>query len=75
MTHLKNGQETNKKEMNMTRLDYNEDNYFDTQGRGTRYNIIGDGQIIYKDVSENEVDRLYDSIAPYLYDNIVCVEV
>lgn len=45
----------------MTRLDYNEDNFFGTESRGTRYDIYVDGCLCYQDVSESEVDRICEN--------------
>lgn len=45
----------------MTRLDYNEDNFFETEGRGTRYDIYVDGSLYFPDVNEAEVDRLCET--------------
>lgn len=56
----------------MTRLDYDEDNFSGTQGRGTRYDILADGCVIYHDIPEESVDHLCLEMArkPYLYDNV-----
>ena len=56
----------------MTRLDYDEDNFSGTQGRGTRYDILSDGCVIYHDIPEESVDRLCEQMErqPYLYSNI-----
>jgi hypothetical protein len=45
----------------MTRLDYNEDNFFGTESRGTRYDIYVDGNLYFQDVNETEVDRLCET--------------
>ena len=45
----------------MTRLDYNEDNFFGTESRGTRYDIYVDGNLYFQDVNEAEVDRLCET--------------
>lgn len=42
----------------MTKLSYNEDNFFGTESRGDRYDIYVDGCLYYQNVSEKEVDRL-----------------
>lgn len=47
----------------MTRLDYNEDNYLGGNSRGTRYRIIVDGNVMFDDVAEQEVDHLCDEIS------------
>ena len=59
-----------------TRLDYDIDNFSGRNGRGTRYDILADGMVVYHDVSENEVDRLCGEMErkPWLYTNIECVE-
>ena len=42
----------------MTRLDYDIDNFSGRYNRGTRYNILLDGEVEYADVSEYEVNDL-----------------
>jgi len=56
----------------MARLDYDIDNFSGTQGRGTRYDILSDGDVIYHDIPEESVDRLCAEMErkPYLYGNI-----
>lgn len=56
----------------MARLDYDEDNFSGTQGRGTRYDIIADGYVVYHDVAEESVDRLCEEMErqPWLYKDI-----
>lgn len=56
----------------MARLDYDIDNFSGQNGRGTRYDILSDGCVIYHDVSEEEVDRLCLEMArkPYLYGEV-----
>lgn len=56
----------------MTRLDYDIDNFSGQQGRGTRYDILADGDVIYHDIPEESVDRLAMELEhkPYLYGNI-----
>ena len=56
----------------MARLDYDEDNFSGTQGRGTRYDILADGCVIYHDIPEESVDRLCEQMErqPWLYSNI-----
>lgn len=51
----------------MARLDYNEDNFFGTEGRGTRYNIRVNGQLAYSDVCDSEVDYLCREIERQAY--------
>lgn len=61
----------------MARLDYDEDNFSGTQGRGTRYDIIADGSVIYHDIPEESVDRLCEEMErkPWLYENIEVKEI
>lgn len=56
----------------MTRLDYDIDNFSGCNIRGVRYDIYADGELVYSDVSENEVDRLVAEMEckPWLYSNI-----
>ena len=44
----------------MARLDYNEDNYFDSNNRGARYDIYINGYAEKTNLSENEVDYFLD---------------
>lgn len=57
-------------------LSYDIDNFSGTQGRGVRYDILSDGQVIYHDIPEESVDRLCEEMErkPYLYGNIEVVE-
>lgn len=41
-----------------TRLDYDIDNFSGRQGRGTRYDILSDGDVVYHDIDEEAVDNL-----------------
>ena len=61
----------------MTRLDYDEDNFSGTQGRGSRYDIIADGEVVYHDIPEESVDRLCEELErkPWLYTNIEAKEI
>ena len=61
----------------MARLDYDEDNFSGTQGRGTRYDIIADGEVVYHDIPEESVDRLCEEMEckPWLYTNIEAKEI
>ena len=56
----------------MARLDYDEDNFSGTWGRGTRYDILSDGIVVYHDIPEESVDRLCEQMErqPWLYSNI-----
>jgi len=60
--------ESVKKVLNETTLDYDMDNFSGNWSRGNRYDILVDGEVYYHDVSEEEVDRLYDDLSrkPYL---------
>ena len=42
----------------MTRLDYDIDNFSGRWTRGTRYDILIDGEVYYHDVPEESVDEL-----------------
>lgn len=59
------------------RLDYDEDNYSGRYNRGTRYDIIADGCVIYHDIAEESVDYLCEEMErkPWLYNNIEVVEI
>lgn len=56
----------------MPRLDYDIDNFSGQNGRGTRYDILSDGCVVYHDVAEESVDQLCREMEqkPYLYGNI-----
>lgn len=56
----------------MARLDYDNDNFSGRYGRGTRYDILADGDVIYHDIPEESVDHLCKEMErrPYLYGNI-----
>ena len=56
----------------MARLDYDEDNFSGIQGRGTRYDILADGCVIFHNVAEEAVDKLCEDMErkPWLYSNI-----
>lgn len=56
----------------MTRLDYNEDNFFGTECRGDRYDIYVDGDLRYSKVTDRECDRLCEDFIRmgYDYENI-----
>ena len=60
----------------MARLDYDIDNLSGHSSRGTRYDIIADGNVIYHDVCEEAVDGLCEDMErkPWLYENIEVVE-
>lgn len=56
----------------MARLNYDNDNFSGKNGRGTRYDILSDGCVIYHDVAEEAVGRLCEEMErkPYLYGDI-----
>lgn len=56
----------------MTRLDYDIDNFSGRNSRGNRYNIYADGDLVYSDVSENEVNTLIADMErkPWLYESV-----
>lgn len=60
----------------MARLDYDIDNFSGCNSRGTRYDIIADGYVVYHDVCEEAVDRLCEEMErkTWLYENIEVVE-
>ena len=51
----------------MTRLDYDIDNFSGRHSRGTRYNIYLDDDLVFKDVSEKDIERLYDRYTKFGY--------
>jgi hypothetical protein len=61
----------------MARLDYDIDNFSGQHSRGTRYDILSDGCVIYHDVAEESVDQLCEEMErkPYLYSNIEVKEI
>ena len=61
----------------MARLDYDIDNFSEQHSRGTRYDILSDGCVIYHDVAEESVDQLCEKMErkPYLYRNIEVKEI
>ena len=54
------------------KLAYDIDNFSGNNGRGTRYDIIADGCVVYHDIAEAAVDRLCEEMErkPWLYSNI-----
>lgn len=42
----------------MARLDYDIDNFSGNNGHGTRYDILSDGDVVYHDIAEEDVDKL-----------------
>lgn len=60
----------------MARLDYDIDNFSGRHYRGTRYDIVADGDIVYHDIPDEAVDRLVEEMErkPWLYSNIEVVE-
>ena len=61
----------------MARLDYDEDNFSGIQVRGTRYDILYDGDVVYHDISEEAVDKLCEEMErkPWLYGEIEVIEI
>ena len=61
----------------MARLDYDEDNFSGIQVRGTRYDILSDGDVVYHDISEEAVDKLCEEMErkPWLYVEIEEIEI
>lgn len=61
----------------MARLDYDEDNFSGIQVRGTRYDILSDGDVVYHDISEEAVDKLCEEMErkPWLYGEIEVIEI
>lgn len=60
----------------MARLDYDIDNFSGLNGRGTRYDIMANGCVVYHDIPEDVVDRLCSEMErkPWLYRDIEVVE-
>ena len=44
----------------MARLDYNEDNYFETENRGERYSMYVQGRLELSNLTWQEADALCD---------------
>ena len=63
--------------MTMARLDYDEDNFSRRQVRGTRYDILSDGDVVYHDIAEEAVDKLCEEMErkPWLYVEIEVIEI
>ena len=61
----------------MARLDYDEDNFSGNNGRGTRYDILSDGDVVYHDIAEVAVDKLCEEMErkPCLYGEIEVREI
>ena len=61
----------------MARLDYDEDNFSGIQVRGTRYDILSDGDVVYHDISEEAVAKLCEEMErkPWLYGEIEVIEI
>ena len=61
----------------MATLNYDIDNFSGTNTRGTRYDILSEGEVVYHDIPEESVDRLCEDMErkPYLYSNIKVVEI
>ena len=61
----------------MARLDYDEDNVSRRQGRGTRYDILSGGEVVYHDIAEEAVDKLCNEMEhkQWLYGEIEMREI
>ena len=59
---------------NMTRLDYDMDNFSGRWSRGARYDILVNGNPYYRDVCEEVVDRLARELEEKGYTNVSVVE-
>ena len=61
----------------MERLNYDEDNFSCIQGRGTRYDIKADGDVVYHDIAEEAVDKLCEEMErkTWLYGEIEVREI
>ena len=61
----------------MARLDYDEDNFSGRQVRGTRYDILSNGDVVYHDIAEEAVDKLCEEMErkPWLYGEIEVIEI
>ena len=60
-----------------TRLDYDIDNFSGNNVRGTRYDILSDGDVVYHDIAEEAVDNLCNEMEhkPWLYGEIEVREI
>ena len=61
----------------MALLNYDEDNFSNRQGRGTRYDILSGGDVVYHDIAEEAVDKLCEEMErnPLLYGEIEVIEI
>ena len=61
----------------MARLDYDIDNFSCRQGRGTRYDILSYGDVVYHDIAEEDVDKLCNEMEhkQWLYGEIEVREI
>ena len=61
----------------MARLDYDIDNFSGRQGRGTRYDILSDGDVVYHDIADEDVDNLCNEMEhkQWLYGEIEVREI
>ena len=61
----------------MERLDYDIDNFSGRNGRGTRYDILSDGDVVYHDIAEVTVDKLCNEMEhkQWLYGEIEVREI
>ena len=63
--------------MTMERLNYDEDNFSGRQGRGTLYDILSNGDVVYHDIDEEAVDKLCEEMEhkQWLYGEIEVREI
>lgn len=61
----------------MARLDYDIDNFSGNNVRGTRYDILSDGDVVYHDIAEEAVDKLCNEMEhkQWLYGEIEVREI
>lgn len=61
----------------MARLDYDEDNFSGNNGRGTRYDVLSGGDVVYHDIAEEAVDKLCNEMEhkQWLYGEIEVREI
>ena len=61
----------------MARLDYDIDNFSGNNGRGTCYDILSDGDVVYHDIAEEDVDKLCNEMEhkQWLYGEIEVREI
>ena len=66
--------ESVKKVLKETELDYDIDNFSGRFSRGNRYNILVDGDIYYRDVPEESVQKLVLNLEREGHDNVEVVD-